>query len=228
VKEYIPPLNTRVRSTLPFVPNGSDPSAHDPSFAQRKSNKKDHKSDSFIGERGYDTDVQQFVWNTVHNPLTSSDRDWYAASVPFIPNGSKNQYSQHKHHHKHGKKAKDFAERGMDEEVHGFVNEAILEPINVRNRSDEPWVPNGSAWGWNDGSLAQGKHKHHKKDHKSDSFIGERGYDTDVQQFVWNTVHNPLTSSDRDWYAASVPFIPNGSKNQYAQADENESDSDDE
>lgn len=173
-----------------------------------------------------DTDVQQFVHDSINNPLTSSERDWYAASVPFIPNGSKNQYSQSKHHHKHGKKAKDFAERGMDEEVHGFINEAILEPINVRNRSDDPWVPNGSSWGWNDGSFAQGKHRHHNKDKKKEKFIAERGMDTDVQQFVHDSINNPLTSSERDWYAASVPFIPNGSKNQYtAQVDEDASDS---
>jgi len=27
VSDTLPPLNTRVRSTLPFIPNGSDPSA---------------------------------------------------------------------------------------------------------------------------------------------------------------------------------------------------------
>ena len=34
VSGNVPPLNTRVRSTLPFVPNGSDPKAWEPSFSQ--------------------------------------------------------------------------------------------------------------------------------------------------------------------------------------------------
>jgi hypothetical protein len=55
------------------------------------------------------------------------------------------------------------------------------------------------------------KVSHHHKKGKKDNFIGERGYDTDVQQFTYDTIHNPLTSSERDWYAASVPFVPNGS-----------------
>ena len=176
-----------------------------------------------------DEEVHGFVNEAILEPINVRNR----INEPFIPNGSAmgdwgdNTFAQNKkhHHHKHGKKARDFAERGMDEEVHGFVNEAILEPINVRNRINEPFIPNGSAMGdWGDNTFAQSKH-HHKKGKK---FIGERGYDTDVQQFVWDTIHNPLTSSERDWYAASVPFIPNGSKNQYAQQQEQEDASDSE
>jgi hypothetical protein len=80
VWDALPPLNTRVRSTDPFIPNGSDPSAHD-SFAENE-------------------------------------------------------------HHKHHKKP-DGGERGMDEDVHGFVKEAI-PPLNTRVRSDMPFIPNGS------------------------------------------------------------------------------------
>jgi len=44
VKEAIPPLNTRVRSEEPFVPNGSDESAHDGAAADGSfSEKKHHK-----------------------------------------------------------------------------------------------------------------------------------------------------------------------------------------
>jgi len=99
----LPPLNTWERSDDAFVPNGSDPSAHDPSFAE-----KNHHG---------------------------------------------------KHHHKHHKK--DVAERGMDEEVHGFVWHAI-PPLNVRNRETEgEHIPNGSADSAFDPSFAE--HKHHKK-----------------------------------------------------------------
>jgi hypothetical protein len=87
-------------------------------------------------------------------------------------------------HHKHSKK--DIAERGMDEEVHGFTT-ANLPPLNTRVRSTLPFMSNGSKSGFEgsakngekygyEGSFSEGKHhhKHHKKD------IGERGYDTDV------------------------------------------------
>ena len=53
-----------------------------------------------------------------------------------------NEYSQKHHHKKHHKKP-DVAERGMDEEVHGFVTDS-LPPLNTRVRSDEPFIPNGS------------------------------------------------------------------------------------
>lgn len=99
----IPPLNTRVKSEDPFVPNGSDPSAHSPDLPENP--------DATLAEK--------------------------------------------KHHRKH--KKKDVAERGMDEEVHGFVNEMVT-PINVRLRSDIPWVPNGSEIGdWYENTMSLGQ-----------------------------------------------------------------------
>ena len=83
VADSIPPLNTRVRSTLPFIPNGSDPSA-------------------FQGAA----------------------------------------FSERSHHHKHHKKP-DVAERGMDEEVHGFVKE-YLPPLTEWEKTKQPFIPNGS------------------------------------------------------------------------------------
>lgn len=103
VKEYTPPLNTRVRSTLPFVPNGSDPSAHSP-----------------------------------ESPA----------------------FAEGKHHHHHQKK--DVAERGMDEEVHGFVSE-YTPPINTRVKSNLPFIPNGSdpsAHSPNAPAFSEKKHHH--------------------------------------------------------------------
>jgi hypothetical protein len=97
-----------VRSTDPFIPNGSDPSAIDPSFAEKKHHKKHHK--------------------------------------------------------------KDIAERGMDEEVHGFVWEA-LPPLNTRVRSTDPFIPNGSEMGdWNENAFYASK----------PDIIGKPGYDGDV------------------------------------------------
>ena len=141
VWEALPPLNTRVRSTEPFIPNGSDPKAQD-SFAEggHHHHHKHHKKD--IGERGYDEEVHGFVKEAIP-PLNTRVR----STDPFIPNGSdpKAQDSfaegEHKHHHKHHKK--DIAERCMDEEVHGFVWEA-LPPLNTRVRSTEAFIPNGS------------------------------------------------------------------------------------
>merc|ERR1712032_1201937 len=119
-----------------------------------------------------DEEVHGFVNEAILEPINIRKR----IDEPWVPNGSEmgewgdNTFAQGKHHHghhqKHGKKAKDFAERGMDEEVHGFVNEAILEPINIRKRVDDPWVPNGSEMGdWGDNTFAQGKHHraHHNK-----------------------------------------------------------------
>jgi len=212
VKEYIPPLNTRVRSTLPFVPNGSDPSAHEgAAFNQRKHHRRHHKKD--VAERGMEEEVHGFVTENLP-PLNT----WVRSSDPFVPNGSDAKawdgaafhQKKHHHHHKHHKRP-DVAERNMDEEVHGFVADS-LPPLTEWEHTKQPFIPNGSdSSAFEGAALSQNKHRHGDKKR----FIGERGYDTDVQQFVWDTIHNPLSSSERDWYAASVPFIPNGSKNQY-------------
>ena len=45
VHEALPPLNTWVRSSDPFIPNGSDPSAIDPSFSQHHHRKHRHYED---------------------------------------------------------------------------------------------------------------------------------------------------------------------------------------
>ena len=69
-----------------------------------------------------------------------------------------NQKKHHKHHrshsltqskHKHKSKAKDLAERGMDEEVYNFARE-IVSGINAQERSDYPFATNGGLSGWND------------------------------------------------------------------------------
>jgi len=148
----LPPLNTRVKSDGPFIPNGSEPSAHE-AFVEKKHHHKHHKKD--VAERGMDEEVHGFVWHAIP-PLNTRVR----SDDPFVPNGSDPSahdpsFAEHKHkkHHKHHKK--DVAERGMDPEVHGFVSE-ITNPINVRLRSDTPFIPNGSAIGdWDENSFAQ-------------------------------------------------------------------------
>lgn len=98
----------------------------------------------------------------------------------------------------------------MDPEVHGFASEAT-SPINVKSRSDDPFIANGSdpsAW---DSDLdtpadtyAQKQHKHNRK-HKAKD-IGERGYDEEVHGFVSSMVTpiNVLKRSDE-------PYAYNGS-----------------
>jgi len=82
VTENLPPLNTWVRSSDPFVPNGSDAKAWDgAAFNQKKHHHKHHKRD--IGERGYDEEVQQFVKEYIP-PLNTRVR----STLPFVPNGS--------------------------------------------------------------------------------------------------------------------------------------------
>merc|ERR1711981_1265504 len=91
---------------------------------------------------------------------------------------------KNKKHHGHKHHKKDIAERGMDEEVHGFVWEA-LPPLNTRERSTEAFIPNGSdASAWDGAAFNQKKHhhKHHKKD------VAERGMDEEVHGFVWEAL----------------------------------------
>jgi len=87
VKEYIPPLNTRVRSTLPFVPNGSDPSAHEgAAFNQRKHhknhNRKHHKKPD-VAERAMNEEVYGFTDDNV-----SPDNEMqHSKSAPAVNGG---------------------------------------------------------------------------------------------------------------------------------------------
>lgn len=136
VKEAIPPLNTRVKSEDAFVPNGSDPSAHEgAAFSETKHHKK-HKKRWGISDEGMDSYVHGFV----NGALKDFDTE-YRSPGYHIPNGSdpsafegsvpseKTGFSEKKHHKKHHRRP-DVAERGMDEEVHGFVKEAI-PPLNT-------------------------------------------------------------------------------------------------
>jgi hypothetical protein len=203
----LPPLNVSVKSNEPFVPNGSDPSAHDSSFSEH--HHKHHKKD--IAERGMDEEVHGFTTANLP-PLNTRVR----STLPFMSNGSKSgfegsakngekygyegSFSEHSHHHH---KRPDIAERGMDEEVHGFAS-GNLPPLNVSVKSNEPFVPNGSDPSAHDSSFSEHKHKHHHKHHKKD--VAERGMDEEVHGFVWHALP-PLNT----WVRSDDPFVPNGS-----------------
>jgi hypothetical protein len=201
VVDSLPPLNTRVRSTLPFVPNGSDPSAHSPagySAAERKHHHKHHKRD--IAERGMDEEVHGFCTDSLP-PLNTRVR----SKLPFVPNGSDasahspagEPYSaaERRHHSRHHKRP-DVAERGMDEEVHGFVTDS-LPPLNGWERSTKAFVPNGSDPSAHEGAAFMSRRQRD---------IAERGMDSDVWGFSSEAIP-PMTTKER----AKMPFIPNGS-----------------
>jgi hypothetical protein len=75
VTDSLPPLNVIPHSEKPFIPNGSDPSAHEgAAFLYRKPD---------IAERNVDGDVHGFVYDHV-TPLNTWERSKYS----YLPNGS--------------------------------------------------------------------------------------------------------------------------------------------
>jgi len=200
VTEALPPLNIKVKSTDPFIPNGSDPSAFEgAAFSERKHHKKHHKQPD-IAERGMDEEVHGFCVDSLP-PLNTRER----SSMPFLQNGSNGKafkgsasFSEKKHHHH---KQPDIAERGMDEEVHGFCVDS-LPPLNTRERSNMPFLPNGSnGQAFKGSAMSERKHHHHKRPD-----VAERGMDEEVHGFVTEALP-PLNIRVK----SSDPFVPNGS-----------------
>jgi len=187
---------------MPFVPNGSDPSSHSPNFSQKRHHHRHHKRPD-VAERGMDEEVHGFVVDSLP-PLNT----WEHSKTPFIPNGSDSSafegaaFSERKHHHRHHSRP-DVAERGMDEEVHGFVTDS-LPPLNTRVRSTMPFIPNGSDPSAHDGVafLSKGKRD-----------IAERGMDSDVWGFSSEAIP-PMTTKER----APMPWVPNGVLNVWPQS----------
>jgi len=100
----------------------------------------------------------------------------------------------------------------MEEEVHGFVKEAI-PPLNTRVRSEDPFVANGSNDSAFEGAASDGpafsQSKHHqkqKKHHKKGWGIADRGMDSYVHGFV----NGALKDFDTE-YRSPGYHIPNGS-----------------
>jgi hypothetical protein len=195
------PLNTRVRSTLPFIPNGSSPSAFEGS-ASLNQKRHHHKKNPDIAERNMDFEVHGFAGD-IASPVNEIEHSAKAPAMnggeaPEAPAPETAALSQHKHKSK--AKAKDMGERGYDEEVYDFAHK-MVSAINGQERPSEPWAMNG-VYGWDADTLAQRKKPHHhsKKD------IAERGMDEEVHGFA-SANTNPLNTRVR----STLPFIPNGS-----------------
>lgn len=116
----------------------------------------------------------------------------------------------HRHHKKHHHSKPDIAERGMDEEVHGFVTHNT-PPLNTRVRSDLPFIPNGSAPSsfqgpGNDGNNAgYGFHqrKHHHRKHPD---VAERKMDAEVHGFS-ASIASPINEIE---HSANAPALNGG------------------
>jgi hypothetical protein len=104
--------------------------ANNNAFMQHKH--RHHKKD--IAERAMDEEVHDFAADNV--PGTAWDR----RDTSYGDNGLMNMYAQHRHQKKGVNPF--IAERNMDEEVHGFVSDAINNPL-APTRNDEPYPMNG-------------------------------------------------------------------------------------
>jgi len=141
-KSILPPLTEWERTEKPYDKNGGE-SIEGSSLHQHK--KHHHHKTHDVAERGMDAEVHGF---TAHN--TSPIAEERRSAKPHVPNGSDPSahdsslhQSKSRHHHKKGHKTRDIAERGMDEEVHGFAS-SILPPLNEWERRDKPYDLNGS------------------------------------------------------------------------------------
>jgi len=156
-----------------------------------------------------DAEVHGFATDSLP-PLT----EWEHTHTAFVPNGSDASahdasFSEHKHKHHNKHHKKDVAERGMDEEVHGFVWHA-LPPLNTWVRSDDPFVPNGSDPSAQDpDGLAFAQHKHH---HHAKPDIAERSMDnTWVHPF--SADQNVVMPTANPWTRPYLPWNENGGSN---------------
>ena len=129
-------------------------------YAQSHHKHKHHKHAKDIAERAMDEEVHGFASDNVRGIAWGRQEDF-----PYGNNGNLNMYSQHKHK-KHSKFPHNpfIAERGMDEEVHGFVEDAINNPLGpIRN--DEAYPLNGYKNVYAD---VDQKHRHKKHNHHQD------------------------------------------------------------
>ena len=121
-------------------PNGSGSKAFPATFAQGPAPTQRKKKD--IAEKGMDEEVHGFA-NSMVEPIA-----WPRKQVPYPENGSgpkafpptANTYAQGPVPQQ--RKKKDIAEKGMDEEVHGFAN-SMVEPI-AWPRKQVPYPENGT------------------------------------------------------------------------------------
>jgi hypothetical protein len=132
-----------------------------PSLYQRQRNGKD------ISEKNIDAEVHGLANSMV-------DRiNWNRSQEPFVPNGS--QVTFPASFYQTQRNGKDISEKNIDAEVHGLAN-SMVDRINW-NRSQEPFVPNGSQMTF---PAAPSLYQHDKHD------IANK----EVRPDVWVTVHN--------------------------------------
>jgi phage tail protein X len=121
------------RSEQSFVPNGSKvtfPAAAAPALYQRARNGRD------ISEKNIDVEVHGLANSMV-------DRiNWNRSQEPFIPNGSQVTFPAPAAFYQRQRNGRDISEKNIDVEVHGLAN-SMVDRINW-NRSQEPFIPNGS------------------------------------------------------------------------------------
>jgi hypothetical protein len=112
--EILPPLNTRVRSDMPFIPNGSDDKAFtgSASLHEKKHHRKHHKNPD-IAERNMDAEAYGFA----NDNVSQINEIEHSKKAPEM-NGKMSR-AQTK------LKAKDMSEGGMDPEVFGFASEMV-------------------------------------------------------------------------------------------------------
>ena len=173
-----------------------------------------------INEREMDEEVHDFAEDNVKG-ISGIRQETH----PYGDNGQLNMYAQHKHKkHSKGDNHHPFiGERKYDEDVQGFVVDAINNPLGVE-RNDEPYPTNGYKNVYPDvdhsqsgtsfaaedfggfdyseaasGFLGQRKHRKHHRD------IAERKMDTEVHGFVVSALP-PLKERVRN----EVPYQANG------------------
>jgi DNA polymerase IIIc chi subunit len=178
------------RSEEQFIPNGSKvtfPAAAAPALYQRQRNGKD------ISEKNIDAEVHGLANSMV-------DRiNWNRSQEPFVDNGSKVTFPPAAAPSLYQRHVRDISEKNIDVEVHGLAN-SMVDRINW-NRSQEPFIPNGSEVTF---PAAQAASFFTRSRNGKD--ISEKNIDAEVHGLANSMV-------DRiNWNRSQEPFIPNGSQ----------------
>jgi len=170
-----------IRSENAFVPNGSK----NPKF-----NKLYQRYNRDISEKGINEDVQDFANANVER------QPWPRSEDAFVPNGSKVTFPAAAPAAFYQRNGRDISEKNIDAEVHGLAN-SMVDRINW-NRSQEPFVPNGSKVTFPAADPAAFYQRNGRD-------ISEKNIDPEVHGLANSMV-------DRiNWNRSQEPFVPNGS-----------------
>jgi len=188
------------RSQEPFVPNGSKVTFPSSLYQHRRNNRDISEalgSQTVAGEKvdGIDAEVHGLANSMV-------DRiNWNRSQEPFIPNGSKVTFPSSLYQHRRNNR--DISEAlgsqtvagekvdGIDAEVHGLAN-SMVDRINW-NRSQEPFIPNGSKI-----TFPSSLYQQHVNQHAKDIANKE------VRPDVWVTVHK-MVDPVAHWRGKTAP-----------------------